>query len=58
LLSRDIIGVDINPEALDRCYEKLSFERKDTGEAFIRQGDARNLDFLKADRKEFAWQSI
>lgn len=47
LLNRNIIGVDCNDVALERCREKIDFkyEKTDTM-AEIRKGDARNLDFL------------
>ena len=46
LLNRDIIGVDVNDIALERCREKVSFEHEGaTGKVYIRKGDARNLDF-------------
>lgn len=46
LLNRDIIGVDVNPQALDRCKEKCDFERDKCGKVYFKQGDARNLDFV------------
>lgn len=47
LLNRDIIGVDVNDVALDRCKEKVNFEHEGAnGKVYIRKGDARNLDFL------------
>ena len=46
LLNRDIIGVDVNDVALDRCKEKIAFEHEGAnGKVYIRKGDARNLDF-------------
>ena len=46
LLNRDIIGVDINDIAIDRCKEKTSFEYEPAkGKVYIKKGDARNLDF-------------
>lgn len=48
LLNRDIIGVDVNDIALERCREKISFEHEGaTGKVYIRKGDARNLDFIQ-----------
>lgn len=48
LLNRDIIGVDVNDIALERCREKVSFEHEGaTGKVYIRKGDARNLDFIQ-----------
>ena len=48
LLNRDIIGVDVNDIALERCREKVSFEHEGaTGKVYIRKGNARNLDFIQ-----------
>ena len=50
LLNRDIIGVDINDAALQRCREKISFEHEGAdGKVYIHKGDARNLDFIPND---------
>ncbi len=47
LLNSDIIGVDINDVALDRCREKTYFEyEKAKGKVYIKKGDARKLDFI------------
>jgi DNA modification methylase len=46
LLGRNIIGVDVNDNALERCTEKTNFERAGAGQASIRKGDARCLDFI------------
>lgn len=47
LLNRDIIGIDVNDVALNRCKEKIDFEHKGAdGKVFLRKGDARNLDFI------------
>lgn len=46
LLKRNIMGVDINPTALERCKEKINFEYDNSGEVYLHQGDARNLDFI------------
>lgn len=47
LLNRDIIGVDVNDEALNRCKEKVNFEHEGAnGKVFIRKGDARDLFFI------------
>ena len=48
LLNRDIIGVDVNDTALDRCRDKIDFEHEGAnGKVYIRKGDARNLDFIQ-----------
>lgn len=47
LLNRNIIGIDINEIALERCREKCSFERENCGQVSIKQGDARNLGFIQ-----------
>ena len=47
LLNRDIIGVDINDGALERCREKTAFDYEPAkGKVYIKKGDARNLDFV------------
>jgi DNA modification methylase len=46
LLGRNIIGVDINPEALESCREKTAFEWENGGQVYVKQGDARNLHFV------------
>ena len=47
LLRRNIIGVDVNDEALNRCREKVDFEHDGAdGKVYIHKGDARNLDFI------------
>ena len=47
LLNRNIIGVDVNDTALERCKEKIDFEHDGAdGKVYIHKGDARNLDFI------------
>lgn len=46
LLGRNIIGIDVNPSALDRCREKTNFEYPNSGKVYIYSGDARSLDFV------------
>lgn len=47
LLNRDIIGVDVNDIALDRCCEKIDFEHEGAnGKVYIHKGDARHLNFI------------
>ena len=47
LLNRNIIGVDCNDIALERCREKINFRyEKVNGIVEIKKGDARNLYFL------------
>lgn len=47
LLNRDIIGVDVNDAALERCREKTAFEHEGAnGKIYLHKGDARNLDFV------------
>lgn len=53
LLKRNIIGVDVNPDALQRCREKTNFEYANSGEVSIAQGDARKLDFLEGKSIDF-----
>ncbi len=53
LLNRNIIGVDINDVALDRCKEKCDFEFDSTSEIHLKKGDARNLDFIQNESIDF-----
>lgn len=47
LLNRNIIGVDVNDVALNRCREKIDFKYKNAnGNVYIYKGDARHLDFI------------
>jgi DNA modification methylase len=47
LLNRNIIGVDINNVALERCKEKVDFEHEGAdGEVSLHKRDARHLDFI------------
>lgn len=48
LLSRNIIGVDVNDTALARCREKVNFEHEAAnGKVYLYKGDARHLDFIQ-----------
>ncbi len=48
LLNRNIIGVDVNDIALERCKLKTDFDIEEAkGKVYIRKGDARNLEFLR-----------
>lgn len=48
LLKRDIIGVDINDTALERCKSKIDFNYQfDDGRVYLHKGDARNLNFIE-----------
>lgn len=47
LLNRNIIGLDVNKVAIERCQEKTDFEHEGAGgKVDIREGDARDLHFL------------
>ena len=47
LLNRNIIGVDVNDAALERCKEKTNFVHEGAdGKVYIHKGDARNLGFV------------
>ena len=47
LLKRNVIGIDINIEALERCEEKVSFSHPSAnGQVHLKQGDARHLDMI------------
>ena len=48
LLGRNIIGIDVNDTALERCQEKTNFEHEGAnGKVCIKKGDARNIYFIK-----------
>ena len=48
LLGRDIIGIDVNEVALERCRNKVNFDHPSAkGRVSIHKGDARQLDFIK-----------
>ena len=50
LLNRNIIGVDVNDIALERCKDKTNFNHESAkGKVSICKGDARNLDFVLND---------
>jgi len=53
LLKRNIIGVDVNPSALERCKEKINFDWDNGGEVYLYKGDARNLDFIQNESIDF-----
>ncbi|MDR0991332.1 MAG: methyltransferase domain-containing protein [Ruminococcus sp.] len=53
LLNRNILGVDINPVALERCRTKTDFDYPDSGRVVIKEGNACNLDFLKDESIDF-----
>jgi DNA modification methylase len=53
LLNRNIIGVDINPQALERCREKTDFEWENGGQVYVKQGDACNLHFVPDEGVDF-----
>ena len=44
LLNRNILGLDVNDDALKRCREKVKFQHDGAnGKVYIRKGDARKL---------------
>lgn len=43
LLNRNIIGIDVNDAALERCHIKCDFDYENSGEVTIAKGDARKL---------------
>lgn len=53
LLGRNIIGVDINSEALKRCQEKCDFDYETNAKVYLKQGDARNLGFIPSEGIDF-----
>ncbi|MFI3243180.1 MAG: DNA methyltransferase [Akkermansia sp.] len=53
LLGRNIIGVDVNDVALERCREKCDFPWENAGQVYLKKGDARNLSFIASDSVDF-----
>jgi DNA modification methylase len=53
LLNRDIVGVDINQNALDLCKEAVKFNHDNCGQVTIKKGDARKLEFIKDQNIDF-----
>ncbi len=53
LLKRNIIGVDVNTVALDRCKEKTDFEWDNGGKVYLHKGDARDLHFVPDESIDF-----
>jgi DNA modification methylase len=53
LLGRNIIGMDINPVALDRCLEKTSFDCPNAGKVVLRECDARKLIYAGDESVDF-----
>lgn len=53
LLNRNIIGVDINNNALERCKEKCDFEYENSGKVYFHEADARNLNFIRDESIDF-----
>lgn len=54
LLNRNIIGVDCNEEALQRCREKVDFVHEGAeGKVYIHKGDARYLPFIPGNSIDF-----
>jgi len=53
LLNRNVIGVDINNNALERCKEKCDFEYENSGKVYFYEADARNLNFISDKSIDF-----
>lgn len=53
LLNRNVIGVDINNNALERCKEKCDFEYENAGKVYFHEADARNLNFIRDESIDF-----
>lgn len=50
LLRRNVIGVDVNDDALRRCKEKCSFHWESNYNVYLKHGDARKLDFIPNEK--------
>ena len=46
LLNRNIIGIDVNDVALNRCRAKLDFEYENAGNVYLHKGDARDMYYI------------
>jgi DNA modification methylase len=53
LLHRKSLGVDINPTAIKRCRAKTAFDYPNAGQVYIKQGDARSLNFVPNSSIDF-----
>lgn len=53
LLGRNIIGVDVSENALDRCRQKCKFTTEGGGRVYIKRGNAKRLDFIKDNSIDF-----
>ncbi len=53
LLNRNIIGVDINPASLELCQQAINFNKENSGNVQIINGDARNLHFIYDESIDF-----
>ncbi len=49
LLNRNAIGIDVNGEALNLSRENLKFDSQSNSKIFLKQGDARELSFIKSE---------
>lgn len=47
LLNRNLIGVDVNPVAVERTNESICFDVENNSQQIIRLGDARDLNFVR-----------
>jgi DNA modification methylase len=50
LLRRNVIGVDVNDDALRRCKEKCSFHWESNYNVYLKHGDARKLNFIPNEK--------
>ena len=47
LLGRNAIGIDVNPEAIKLSNDNLNFSVQNNSKIFTRQGNARDISFIK-----------
>lgn len=47
LLGRNAVGVDVNPDSIKLSNSNLNFTCSETSKIFTREGNARNLSFIK-----------
>ena len=53
LLRRNIVGMDINPAALQRCFNKTSFDYPNAGKVVLRECDARKMIYIGNESIDF-----
>ncbi len=53
LLNRNAVGIDINPQSVSLSETNLQFQCNTTSKILVREGNARDLHFIKDGRMDF-----